>query len=175
MRHTCRQDQARQQADKITQEAAEKGRKRIEAETSRISAEARSRAGWEAARIIAEAKQRAVRIIAEAKDWLEAELEKPAGTLSEPRAPYKKAEEELYQGMMELEIVSLDPKQVPDFVSQLQRVPNLQVVSFKGSSTGESMVVVVANRPLPLPSILREIPSVESAVSNGGKIQVTLK
>ena len=81
----------------------------------------------------------------------------------------------LYQGMMELEILSVDPKQVPDFVSHLQQVPDLQVVSFRGSSSGESMVVVVVNRPLPLPAILREIPSVESAIGNGGKIQVTLR
>jgi hypothetical protein len=36
-------------------------------------------------------------------------------------------------------------------------------------------VMVVISRPIPLPDILREIPSVEEAVNSGGKIQVTLR
>jgi len=173
----------------------EKGRKRVEAEMAKVVAEARSKAEWEAAQVIAEAKQRAVQIISEARDWLQMEIEEPARIMAEAKPVYKKVEEKLepqaeveagvastgegdeglYQGMLELEIAPVAAKQIPNFLSNLQRVPNLQVVSFKGSATGESIIVVIINRPLPLSAILNEMPLVESAIANGNKIQVTLR
>ena len=90
------------------------------------------------------------------------------------------AEEEisnqLYEGRLELEIAPpVDFRQVLKLQSNLRGVPDLKVVSVGGSAQGTNTITVALNQPLPLISLLREMPLVEDAVSWGESIRVTLK
>ena len=81
----------------------------------------------------------------------------------------------LYRGTLELDITSVDAQQIPVFLSQLQQIPNLQVVSFKGLPGGNSIIVLAINHPMPLPDILKRMSPVESAEGNDNGVNVVLK
>jgi vacuolar-type H+-ATPase subunit H len=81
----------------------------------------------------------------------------------------------LYRGTLELDITSVDAQQIPVFLSQLQQIPNLQVVSFKGLPGGNSIIVLSINHPMPLPDILKRMSPVESAEGKDNGVNVVLK
>ena len=58
--------------------------------------------------------------------------------------------------------------------AQLYEVPNLRLVSVGGSAAGDTKIVVIIDKPLPLVSILREMPPVKSVGKKGENIQVAL-
>ena len=58
---------------------------------------------------------------------------------------------------------------------QLRAISNVRVASTGGSAAGNTTVVVIIEEPLPLISILGEMPQVEAAVSKGSSIQVMLE
>ena len=103
------------------------------------------------------------------------EVVKPAAEEEASVAPAQGNGDTVYQGMVELDIAAVDAQQISNLLSYLREVPILQVVSLSGSATRDNTVVVVANRPLPLLSVLREMPPVETAIVSGNKIEVTLK
>ena len=83
--------------------------------------------------------------------------------------------EGLYRGTLELDITSVNAQQIPIFLSQLQQLPNLQVVSFKGLPDGNSLIVLAISHPIPLPDILKRMPPVESVEDNDKGVHVVLK
>ena len=74
-----------------------------------------------------------------------------------------------------MDITSVDAKQIPNFLSQLQQVPNLQVVSFKGLPGGNSLVVLAINHPIPLPDVIGNMSTVESVTVDKNEVHVVLK
>jgi hypothetical protein len=81
----------------------------------------------------------------------------------------------LYRGTLELDITSVDAQQVPIFLSQLQQIPNLQVVSFKGLPGGNSIIALSISHPLPLPDIIKRMSPVESVEGSEKGVHVVLK
>jgi hypothetical protein len=81
----------------------------------------------------------------------------------------------LYRGMLELDVTAEDAKQIPIFLSQLQQLPNLQVVSFKGLPGGNSLIMLAISHPIPLPSIIKRMPPVESVKADEQEVHVVLK
>ena len=69
----------------------------------------------------------------------------------------------------------MDAQQIPIFLSQLQQLPNLQVVSFKGLPSGNSLIMLTLNHPMPLPDILKRMSPVESVEDNEKGVHVVLK
>jgi len=117
-----------------------------------------------------------------AEPQIEVEPEPQAEETPESQAEEKEAvaagdggDDGLYRGMLEMDITSVDAKQIPNFLSQLQQVPNLQVVSFKGLPGGNSLIALAINHPMPLPDILRRMPTVESVAAKENEVHVVLK
>ena len=83
---------------------------------------------------------------------------------------------ELYEGMVKLAMVSpVDVRQMTNLQEYLCQVQDLRLVWY-GSSVEEGAVIVVsAEKPIPLIDVLREMPPVEQVVKNGKKILVMLK
>jgi hypothetical protein len=81
----------------------------------------------------------------------------------------------LYRGMLELDVTAEDAKQIPIFLSQLQQLPNLQVVSFKGLPGGNSIIALAISHPLPLPDIIKRMSPVESVTAGDKEVHVVLK
>jgi hypothetical protein len=77
--------------------------------------------------------------------------------------------------MLEMDVTSADAKQIPVFLSHLQQVPHLQVVSFKGLPGGNSLIVLAISHPLPLPNILNRMSPVESVAAKDNGVNVVLK
>jgi hypothetical protein len=88
--------------------------------------------------------------------------------------------DELYQGVVKLVIVSpVDADHMSKLEEILCKVPNLRLVLTGGSFEEGFGIVVSAEKPIPLLTILRAIPSVEQAdkqvVKKEKVIQVKLK
>ena len=83
---------------------------------------------------------------------------------------------ELYEGMVELTIAPpVDYKQIEKLEEYLRQVQNLRLVLVRGSSEEGTKIVVSAEKPTPLVSVLREMTFVEQVVKEGKEIQVRLK
>jgi hypothetical protein len=77
---------------------------------------------------------------------------------------------------VELEVASpVDFAQVLKLQTHLRKAPYVSLVSAGGSATGNTTVLVVLDKPLPLLSILKEIPLVETATREGGRICIALR
>jgi hypothetical protein len=81
----------------------------------------------------------------------------------------------MYQGMIELDIVAVNPEQIASLLSQLREIKSLQVVSLSGKDLNAKRVVIVVDRALPLLRTLRELPTVDTAEVNGTSIRLTLQ
>ncbi|GAJ21556.1 unnamed protein product, partial [marine sediment metagenome] len=57
----------------------------------------------------------------------------------------------------------------------LRQVQDLRVVLISGSVDGGSRVIVSVEKPIPLVSIIGEMPPVEQVVKKGKEIQISLK
>ena len=98
---------------------------------------------------------------AEAKAKKEAEL--AAGT-------------ELYQGIVKLTITPpIDFGAMKKLEESLHQVENLRLILLSGSIGEGTIIVISAEKPIPLINILRAMPSVEQAVKRNEKIMVILK
>ena len=83
---------------------------------------------------------------------------------------------ELYEGIVKLAIASpVDYEQMKELSEYLRQVQNLHLVLVGGSVEEGTKIVVSAEKPIPLVSVLREMPPVEQVVKKGKEIQVTLK
>ncbi|MFC1892488.1 hypothetical protein ACFLYR_00390 [Chloroflexota bacterium] len=90
--------------------------------------------------------------------------------------PVEAVGDELYQGRVELEIAApIDFVQMVKLQAHLYEVPDLGLVSVGGSATGETAIVVVADKPLPLLSILKQMPLIKGVVKKENNIQVALE
>ena len=69
----------------------------------------------------------------------------------------------------------VDLGQVGELEEYLRQVQNLRLVLIGGSVEEGSEIVVSAEKPVSLISVLREIPLVERVVKKDKEIQVTLK
>ena len=77
---------------------------------------------------------------------------------------------------MKLTIASpVDYKQIRKLEEYLRQVQNLHLVLVGGSVEEGTKIVVSAEEPIPLLSVLREMPSVEQVVKKDKEIQITLK
>jgi len=152
-----------EQAQRAAKEAEEKAKQEAK-EAKKKAAEAKPKE--KAKREAKEAKERAKREAKEAK-----RAEKAGGEEAETAVMG-----DLYKGMVELAIMPpIDLVQLENLGKELSQVENLRLVLVGGSVDKGSRIVVSAEEPIPLLSILREIPIVEDVVRKGGEIQVTLK
>jgi len=88
----------------------------------------------------------------------------------------KKVVAKLYVGMVKLMIVSpVDYNQMMKLGEYVGQVQNLRLVLVGGSAKEGTKIVVSAEKPIPLVSVLREMPPVEQVVEKEKGIQVTLK
>ncbi len=82
----------------------------------------------------------------------------------------------LYQGGLELEVASpVDFAQVLKLQALLRKAPYISLVSAGGSATGNTTILVVIDKPLPILSVLREIPLVETVTRKGERICIALR
>jgi len=106
----------------------------------------------------------------EAKERAEREAEKKA------RKEAEQVSAELYEGIVKLAIASpADYEQMKELSEYLRQVQNLHLVLVGGSVEEGTKIIVSAEKPIPLVSVLREMPPVEQVVKKGKEIQVTLK
>ena len=184
------------EAEAKARKEAEQARERAERAVEQVKAarEAETRARKE----IPEAKERARRAAEEARSATvaEATAKKRAEQAAKARAKreaeearvraQREAEEakeaaqavtsEVYSGVIRLMIVSpADYERVKNLEESLGRVKNLRVVLVGGSAREGTRIVVSAEEPVPLLSVLSEMPPVEQAVKKGNDIQITLK
>ncbi len=81
-----------------------------------------------------------------------------------------------YEGRLELEIPPpVDYSQILKFQRYLRDVPDLHLVSIGGASDGGASVIIVINQPLPILSILKQMPLVKDVVKQEKNIQLMLK
>ena len=83
---------------------------------------------------------------------------------------------ELYEGIVKLTIAPpVDYEQMGKLEEYLRQIQNLHLVLVGGSVEEGTEIVVSADKPIPLISVLREMPSVEQVVKKDKEIQVRLK
>ena len=153
---------------KRAKEAEAKAKKEAEEKAKREAEEAKEKAKREAE----EAKEKAKKEAEEARRAKEAE----AKAKREAEEAKEKASTELYKGMVKLAIVSpVDYDQVRELEEYLRQVQDLRLVLVRGSVEEGTKIIVSAEKPIPLVSVLREMPPVEQVVKSGKEIQVTLK
>ena len=84
--------------------------------------------------------------------------------------------DDLYQGRVALEITEpISFADIAKLKAHLYEVPDLQLVSIGGSSVGQTMIIVTADKPLPLLSILSEIPMAKGVSKKENNIQMALR
>ena len=77
-----------------------------------------------------------------------------------------------------MELVILPPvdlEQMKELEEGLHQVQDLRVVLISGSVEEGTKVIVSANKPIPLVSVVSGMPLVEQAVKKGKEIQISLK
>ena len=129
---------------------------------------------------VKEVKERAKREVKAAKERAKREAEEAKKAEEAEKKAKRETEEkvsaELYEGTVKLTIVSpVDYKQMRKLEEYLRQVQNLRLVLVGGSVEEGTKIVVSAEKPIPLVSVLREIPSVEQVVKKEKEIQITLK
>ena len=166
---------AKEKTKKETKEAKEKAKREAEkAKQAKRAKEASEKAKRE------EAKAKEAKRAKEAK-----EKAKKAAKEDKEKAKKKEVEEEelepaavakLYEGVVELTIVPpIDLAQTENLAKGLRQVENLRLILVGGSVDRGSKIIVSAEEPVPLLSILREMPVVEQVFRKGAEIQVRLK
>ena len=90
--------------------------------------------------------------------------------------PSEASGDELCQGRVELEITSpISFVQILRLQSYIRKIPELRLVSVGGSAAGDATIVVESDRPLPLVSILSNIPLAKDVVRTDKNIQMALE
>ncbi len=90
--------------------------------------------------------------------------------------PADAGDNELYQGRVELEVTApTDFVQMWKLRAYLSMVPSIRVASVGGSASGGTTIVVILDKPLPLVSILNEIPLAKGVVKKEKNIRVALE
>ncbi len=90
--------------------------------------------------------------------------------------PVEAGDDELYQGRVELEIAApIDFVQMVKLQAHLYEVPELGLVSVGGSADGDTAIVLVADKPLPLLSILKQMPLIKNVAKKQKNIRVALE
>ncbi len=86
-----------------------------------------------------------------------------------------KDEDRDYEGKLELGILApINAKQKKAFEELLAEVPDLQLLGSGGSSDGSSWLEIELNQPLPLVSMLKQMPPVVKVAAHGNNILVAL-
>ncbi len=81
----------------------------------------------------------------------------------------------LSQGLVKLVIVPpVNPGQLQEVQRCLRQVEKLRLVMVGGSAGGGAQIVVSAEEPIPLVSVLKEIPVIAEVVKGGEEIQIIL-
>ncbi|MBU2535959.1 MAG: hypothetical protein ABIK32_07420 [Chloroflexota bacterium] len=91
---------------------------------------------------------------------------------------FKKIEDEerSYEGRLELDLLApIDAKQKNALEELLTQVPDLHLISNGGSSDGSNWLEIELNKPMPLVSILKQMPLVRQVAAHGNNILVALK
>ena len=89
--------------------------------------------------------------------------------------PVEADSDELYHGRVELNInAPADFMQLLRLQALIHEVPDLQFVSVGGSSAGDSTIIVIADKPLPLASILNQMPMTKCVFQKESNIQLAL-
>ena len=163
---------ARKEAEWAVREKAKR-----EAEEAKKAREAEVRVEKEAELA---AKEKAKKETEEAKKAREAEERaKEEAELAAKEKAKREAEEvsaELHEGMVELVILSpIDLGQMKKLEEALRQVQDLRLLLIGGSLDEGIKIVISAGKPIPLVSILREMPPVEQVVKKGKEIQVSLR
>jgi len=154
------EEKAKREAEREARERAKR-----EAEEAKEAKQAEEKARKEAEQA---AKERAKREAEEAKEAKQAE--------EKARKEAEQVSAELYEGMVKLAIASpVDCDQMRELEEYLSQVQELRLVLVGGSVEEGIKIVVSAEKPIPLVSVLREMPPVEQVVKKGKEIQVTLK
>jgi colicin import membrane protein len=166
---------AKRQAEQLAKEKAKR-----DAEEAKEKAKREAKEAKRAGRAEMKAKRQAEHLAKEKakREAKEAKRAKKAGQ-AKTEAKTEAEEEvgaELYEGMVKLTIASpVDYEQIRKLEEYLRQVQNLHLVSVGGSTEEGTKIVVSAEEPIPLASVLREMPSIEQVVRKGKEIQVTLK
>jgi uncharacterized membrane protein YqiK len=164
---------AKREAEARTEEEAEEqvGREAEEAE-ARAKQEAEERARREAEEAEARAEQ-------EAEAEMEQEAEEVPQEAEAPKPAPKEARKMgagLNRGMVVLTILPpTDCAQMQGLEAALSQVENLRVILVGGSAGEGNQIVVSADEPMPLLSILSELPVIDQVESKGSEIRIRLK
>lgn len=90
--------------------------------------------------------------------------------------PADTAQDELYQGRVELEITAPQSyAQVLRLQAYITRIPGLRLVSVGESAESNTIIVVESDQPLPLLSILSDIPLTKDVVKTERNIRMALE
>ena len=195
--------EAEKEAKKVSEEKARKEAKQAKQEAIRAKREAEKRAKLEAReakekakREAKEAEEKAKREAKETEEKAKREAEEKAKREAEEakraKLEAREAEErakrearrgakeaagaELYKGEVNLVIeppIALDQmRKLEEFLCQVQ---NLRLVLIGGSVEEGTKIIVSAEKPIPLVSVLSEMSPVERVAKKGSEILVTLK
>ena len=150
--------------DVLLDEAEEKARQEAE-EKARLEAEEQARK---------EAEEKAKAEAKEAEEQAKQEAKEAKEKAKDEALPPMDAK--LYKGVVRMTIMPpINLAQIVSFEADLGHIESLRLLSVGGSAEEGTTVIVSAESPTPLISILREFSSVEEVVGKGNKIEVTLK
>ena len=156
--------QAKREAED-TKECVEKAireSKRAEEVVVKVTKEEEKAAEESAKREAEEAKARASREAKEAKKAM--------------KSGDKALATALYTGMVKLAIASpVDNERLRKFERSLAQVEELRRFSVVGSAYEGTKFIVFAEKPIPLLSVLGDMPSVERGVKKDGRVEITLR
>jgi len=164
---------------RIAREGWEKARRETEAEEAKKAEEAK-----EKAKKAKEAWEKERKEALETREVKEPKKRKEALESREVKEPKKRTAHDIgsdiYEGNVQLVVPSpLDSKQLRQFEKRLERVENLKIVWVGGSTEEDTEIPVIigvlAQKPMTLIRILKEMPTVEKVDKKGDKIVVTLK
>jgi len=86
------------------------------------------------------------------------------------------ASTKLYSGEVKLDIKSSgDFGQLGRFTERLRRVPNVKLTSLGSCAQGTTMAIIAVAEPIPLTTILKEMPIVEEVIGQDHHVEVALK
>ena len=112
----------------------------------------------------------------EAQEPEEAKKEEEQAEKEKAKDNRKNTDGELFNGIITLNVMPpIDLNQFKNFEEAIKQIPELRLVLIGGSMDEGNEVIVSAESPIPLLSILKDLPSVAEVNKKGKSTQVTLK
>lgn len=112
----------------------------------------------------------------EAQEAGETKKEEEQADKEQAKDNRKNTDGELFSGTITLNIMPpIDLTQFKNFEEALKQIPEMRLILIGGSMNEGNEIIASAESPIPLLSILKDLPGVAEVNKKGKSIQVTLK